>query len=308
MWPFDTFNWKRLVHFARLVLYRMVKRVRRVLGGQTEIERICGGARNSTAVEHTQQMTHAFWKEWSTSKKLEHIYKERGTQSDMDVTATAKDILSVKHVSPRSIVETNIHRCLKDIRCVNGFTAHVKSLAAQSYDSKNPTHEMKLETLWKLLLPNQEREGGRITREWGAIGFQQSDPASDFRGGGILSLDQLIFIASTRQSLAQRMIKEPGESTARYPWACVGINLTIEAISLLESHAIRESLYGKSNEEAMKVFNSLYADMFEIVHAKWVQANPSNILDFPRVKSEAMDQIRKELSTTGALVPPGSSA
>lgn len=33
---------------------------------------------------------------------------------------------------------------------------------------------------------------GRITRQWEEIGFQGADPASDFRGAGILGLNQLL--------------------------------------------------------------------------------------------------------------------
>lgn len=38
-----------------------------------------------------------------------------------------------------------------------------------------------LEKLWNHLKPDVKREGGRITEEWGEIGFQGKDPASDFR-------------------------------------------------------------------------------------------------------------------------------
>lgn len=32
---------------------------------------------------------------------------------------------------------------------------------------------------------------GRKSKQWEILGFQGSDPATDFRGGGILSLDSL---------------------------------------------------------------------------------------------------------------------
>ena len=175
----------------------------------------------------------------------------------------------------------------------------------EKFSSSNDAHETKLEKLWSLLLPGQEREGGRITREWGRIGFQQSDPATDFRGGGVLSLDQLIFMAEKRQEIAQRMIGEPSNETSRYPWACVGINLTNEAITILASHELDEKLYGRSDDECMEIFNNLYADMFEILHANWIKSKPENLLDFPPVLKTTMSEIRDELARTGTLVPPG---
>lgn len=38
-----------------------------------------------------------------------------------------------------------------------------------------------LEALWAALKPGVSRQGGRVTSEWGEIGFQGKDPATDFR-------------------------------------------------------------------------------------------------------------------------------
>lgn len=202
----------------------------------------------------------------------------------------------------------NLRKCLHDIKGVNIVIATVKAKAAEPFDSQNSAHEKMLEDLWQLLLPGQEREGGRYSKEWGRIGFQQSDPASDFRGGGMLGLEQLLYIASTRTSVAQRMISQPVAEASRYPWACVGINLTIQAIRILEARKIDTSLYGKSEEDAMQIFNGLYADMFEVLHDRWIRAKPENVLAFPPVLKETLAAIDDEVSKTGAVVPPGTEA
>ena len=201
-----------------------------------------------------------------------------------------------------------MRHCLEDIKGVNALVEHVEALSATKFDAENEEHEEKLERLWTILLPGVERKDGRYTREWGVIGFQQSDPKSDFRGGGILALDQLLFIATSRTSIARRMISEPKAEVARYPWACVGINLTFEAVRILKSRAIDRSLYGKDIENAMNIFNQLYSDMFEILHHRWLQANPENLLAFPEVKKDALEYIDDEIKRNGSLVPPGSSA
>lgn len=198
-----------------------------------------------------------------------------------------------------------MRHCLEDIRNLNRAKAAIHSLQKEGFSASNDEHEAKLERLWILLLPDQEREGGRITRQWGRIGFQQSDPATDFRGGGILSLDQLLYIAEKRTEVARRMISEPAAEISRYPWACVGINITNEALKLLDSHAFDVKLYGRSVEEVTSIFNGFYADMFEILHARWIKANPENLLAFPAVMKDAMAAIRDEVRRTGVLVPPG---
>jgi hypothetical protein len=38
-----------------------------------------------------------------------------------------------------------------------------------------------LEEMWSALKPGVRRQGGRITEEWGEVGFQGRDPATDFR-------------------------------------------------------------------------------------------------------------------------------
>ena len=46
------------------------------------------------------------------------------------------------------------------------------------------------EQLWNALRPDDPLEE-RITKKWIDIGFQGADPATDFRGAGLLGLKQL---------------------------------------------------------------------------------------------------------------------
>ena len=45
--------------------------------------------------------------------------------------------------------------------------------------------------LWNTLTPDEPLEQ-RYTRQWGDIGFQGTDPASDFRGMGLLGFYNLM--------------------------------------------------------------------------------------------------------------------
>lgn len=194
---------------------------------------------------------------------------------------------------------------------IGKITAVKKELHArldEPYDRENQVHETKLETLWEYLLPGQERQGGRLSKDWNRIGFQQSDPASDFRGGGVLALDQLLHIASNRTAIARKMIVQPSDETARYPWACVGINLTREAVRVVDNGWLDRRLLGKSEEDGMGLIADVYSDMFEILHHNWIEANPENVLAFPQVFKRTMADVDKELAKTGVLVPPGAHA
>ena len=53
-------------------------------------------------------------------------------------------------------------------------------------------HEDKLMRLWKNLRNDNLKE--RKTMQWVDIGFQGKDPSTDFRGAGMLGLEQLLAI------------------------------------------------------------------------------------------------------------------
>lgn len=278
----------------------MVKRARRLVTGRCEVARICSGG------EHTQAMSVALWTEWRSSDKLSAVLKAARSDDPPSVEELMTRITAVKRVSSDSL--PNLRACIIDACMATSAARALRVRAAVAYDAQNPTHEEGLETLWQLLLPGQTRQGGRMSKDWGRIGFQQADPASDFRSAGVLALDQLIYIARTRTSIAQRMIVEPSESEQRYPWACVGINLTKEMLRVVGEGWLDRALLGRPLDSALEVVHSTHADMFEILHRRWVEANPENLLAFPPIFKDVMKDIDNELQRTGGLVPPASLA
>jgi len=42
-------------------------------------------------------------------------------------------------------------------------------------------------------MPGRSRRGGRLSDDWTMIGFQGRDPATDFRGMGVLGLHQVFW-------------------------------------------------------------------------------------------------------------------
>lgn len=284
---------------VRLYVYRMVKKVRRLTGGAGELQRICSS-------EHSAAMTARFWDEWRSSRRLGASFRAHAAQLDMDVERATADICRVKRLPPTGDAARNVGRCLQDIKGVNALADALRKLAAIPFTSGDPIHEEELAALWDALLPGVKRPG-RITKDWGRIGFQQADPATDFRGGGLLALRQLLHFARTRPHTARRMIAEPADEIKRYPWACVGINITNEALKLLNDRLLDRQLYGLPQARAVDTFHSIYADMFEVLHAMWLEADPDNILAFPPVMKSAMAKVRDEIIRTGTLVPPGAT-
>ena len=75
-----------------------------------------------------------------------------------------------------------------------------------------------------------------MTKKWIDIGFQGADPATDFRGSGILGLDQLLSI-TTESAYKTKALDMYRLSTIEEHWyffAVTGINITQKLINTLK--------------------------------------------------------------------------
>jgi hypothetical protein len=95
------------------------------------------------------------------------------------------------------------------------------------YDPQNTEHVTLLTKLWYILKNNEELTG-MISNQWSDIGFQGKDPSTDFRGMGLLGLENLIYFSQKHRVEARDMI------TREYPFAVTGINITHFILGLLK--------------------------------------------------------------------------
>jgi ELMO domain-containing protein len=80
--------------------------------------------------------------------------------------------------------------CVSVIWNLKQLLLDLESIRTTCYDSSNKEHEQKLLELWSLLMPSRKLES-RVCNLWKDIGFQGDDPKTDFRGMGILGLENL---------------------------------------------------------------------------------------------------------------------
>eukprot|EP01103_Thecamoeba_quadrilineata_P016407 TRINITY_DN5478_c0_g1_i1.p1 TRINITY_DN5478_c0_g1~~TRINITY_DN5478_c0_g1_i1.p1 ORF type:complete len:487 (-),score=91.91 TRINITY_DN5478_c0_g1_i1:72-1532(-) len=97
-----------------------------------------------------------------------------------------------------------------------------------SFNSEKSHHESMLDRLWSSAFPNQVLDK-RISPLWKQLGFQGNDPATDFRGMGLLGLHNLVYFAE-KHPLQLRYILSQFRD---YPVATAGINLTSLLLDLL---------------------------------------------------------------------------
>nr|CAD7409351.1 unnamed protein product [Timema poppensis] len=121
----------------------------------------------------------------------------------------------------------------------------VERLRTIQYDADDSSHEDKLLKLWGLLMPDVHLKS-RVTKQWQEIGFQGDDPKTDFRGMGILGLENLIYFAEEYPGPAGHVLSHSHHPQYGYAFAIVGINLTFMAYHLLKDGLAKTHVYNVS--------------------------------------------------------------
>jgi hypothetical protein len=75
-----------------------------------------------------------------------------------------------------------------------------------------------------------------IGPQWKAIGFQHEDPLKDVRGGGVLSIKNMIYAMQTSAEQIIPILDKRSDRSegANYPWAAASINVTRMTATLFE--------------------------------------------------------------------------
>ncbi|KAL0590416.1 hypothetical protein ABG067_001662 [Albugo candida] len=183
---------KQLSLIDRLWRY-LHKQVCKWIFGQSELQRL---ARKCESLDLNVQMAR-FRSCLALSKHLmaqcDRVFDPRTFEVEQVCEEIAvADGIDTNDIRLMQTLRGWLHRC----NYVNAVYQKLFSLRDESYTSQNEMHERMLEELWTNLKPQTRRAHGRITKEWGEIGFQGVDPMTDFRGMGILSLIQLLYFTS----------------------------------------------------------------------------------------------------------------
>ncbi|ELR18129.1 ELMO/CED12 family protein [Acanthamoeba castellanii str. Neff] len=176
-------------------------------------------------------------------------------------------------------------------------------LACTPYDSADKQHEEELMALWQAVCPDTQLTD-RVTPQWKQIGFQGNDPATDFRGMGLLGLTTILYFARHHGDTLSALLKQ-GRS---YPWASTGINLTqmlFKSLKLDEA-LIRAAdsserwdtplfhfMTTKDNEEERSLFEEVFCQCFLLFDRIWVGSN-AGYMDFPVVLNK-VSQVFEEI-------------
>eukprot|EP00252_Welwitschia_mirabilis_P001961 TRINITY_DN11926_c0_g1_i2.p1 TRINITY_DN11926_c0_g1~~TRINITY_DN11926_c0_g1_i2.p1 ORF type:complete len:306 (+),score=60.33 TRINITY_DN11926_c0_g1_i2:75-992(+) len=176
----------------------------------------------------------------------------------------------------------------------------LRSRVDVTFDANRAEHQEALKALWYASFPGWEYRGP-ISEQWKEMGWQGKDPSTDFRGGGFISLENLLFFAKTYPNSFQRLLQKQQGNRAvwEYPFAVAGVNLTFMLIQMLDLRSEKPStvtgaVFLKMLAEDEWAFDLLYCIAFEMMDAQWL-ARRASYMDFNAVLKATRVQLEKEL-------------
>ncbi|XP_072984607.1 uncharacterized protein [Typha latifolia] len=169
------------------------------------------------------------------------------------------------------------------------------------FDSACLDHQNALKQLWRLAYPNRELPPLK-SELWKEMGWQGTDPSTDFRGGGYISLENLIFFAKNYPESFQVLLhKQEGKRAEwEYPFAVAGINISFTLIQMLDLQSdTPTSTAGVRFLEILgrdeHAFDNLYCVAFRMMDAQWL-AKRASYMEFNEVLKSTRTQIERELA------------
>ncbi|CAG9533807.1 unnamed protein product [Cercopithifilaria johnstoni] len=257
--------------------------------GKTELERILtwrvdNRGRITTEVEKLIDegelpIVPRFWKAGQEDKLATEIVRNCCSEVDNEQFRQMRDVLK---------------RSLSQIRGYRELCDYVEEIHKEKYDRKNEIHEKRLLKLWGLLMPKEDLEA-RMTDQWMKIGFQGHDPSTDFRGMGILSLEQLIFLAQYDVAHAQSILSLSNHPLYGFPMAVTGINLTALVKRLLQGNALKMHFYNTlCDTPTIDNFHHVFCQVFKLFCAFWTRRKPE-LIYFNKIKDDFETQLMDHL-------------
>ena len=191
------------------------------------------------------------------------------------------------------------------------------------YDRNNSKHEEALLQLWTLIFPSNPLTA-RVSEQWKILGFQGTDPASDFRGMGLLGLNNLLYFAEKYTDTFRAIVKRNVDRGSRdYPAAVAGINITQLLFEMLNVN--KPINFNGPPLPIFRIlfdhpfaFEEMYCTIFQVLDRTWDEMNAS-YMEFPKVIAAVKRQISDSLqvnptslesfcrtSTTASLLTGGA--
>ncbi|XP_047335874.1 ELMO domain-containing protein A [Impatiens glandulifera] len=203
----------------------------------------------------------------------------------------------------RNGMDTNINNKLNEFTLTPIQEERYHNLQERSnapFDESCPVHQEALRALWKLAFPEIELRG-LISEQWKEMGWQGSNPSTDFRGCGFISLENLLFFGRKYPDSFHRLLfKKVGKRADwEYPFAVAGINVSFMLIQMLDLCSEKPKCpsainFAKLLGEDEEAFDNLYCIAFAMMDAQWL-AMRASYMEFNEVLRVTRIQLEREL-------------
>lgn len=215
----------------------------------------------------------------ATSTSLKNLYSSliNKRMQKNDIEKITHLIICVKNIRPPSTEAFEF--VVAQIIAVRNTMDDFETKRTTKFDHRQ--HRKLLIDLWKALKPASSIPT-IPSSAWKEIGFQGDDPATDFRGMGLLGLEQLLYFSTNDTDNARLALNNSNATVKWYSFAIVGINITGFMNELLVKGELDVFLYGlgKPNLESIHDF---YSRVFIKFDETWIESDARDIMDFGRI-------------------------
>lgn len=120
---------------------------------------------------------------------------------------------------------------------------------------------------------------------------------SDFRGMGLLGLDNLLYFAEEYNGAARHVLSHSLHPVHGYTFAIVGINLTSMAYTLLKKGVAKTHIYNlNTTHPTIEHFHKFYCYLFFEFDKYWMECKPASLMDFSSIHDKFQSSILAKLN------------
>ena len=146
------------------------------------------------------------------------------------------------------------------------------TIAKCHFDDTNSLHLRTLQTIYRRLT-GANVDCPRFGKHWEDIGFQQSDPATDLRGTGFLSLFHLLYTLSSSDNISMmvNIYKLSKDTTQHFPLCSLAINITEQTMAAMRDETLAKLC--NHRREVFNVTNEYFAASLHLLYCLWKRHN-----------------------------------
>ena len=291
--------------------------------GTCELERVCEGKR-----PHSKHMSQRFTSLLHRSKRLRTWSNIIFHHHSFNTRSASDFILKTKQIdaAAKPYTAANVNLCLRDLRIINIAASKLEATKKRTFDPTSKEHVSLLEQLWKSLMTDSLFPGLQ-SQDWGLVGFQGNDPSTDFRGMGVLGLQQLAWFCANDTKAASSVLSVSLHERRYFPFSATSIVFTSLVCDLLHEQRLHHLLIATLADSALappapfssstapatagvdevsaeekrqaaqllERLHRLHAELYAEFSSLWVERDPQSVMDFGRIFGEFKMRVHARL-------------